>query len=103
MNSSLRYAVVAALLGATVVVGVGATAAQNEAEVGRIVDMEPHHGYVVVQFTNGRMNVAMDKREMGQYIVGDEILIDSFGRPLPRRPPPSRVPPAQAGPPRPHR
>ena len=81
MSHLLRAAIAAVLL---TVGWAGAAAAQDEVTVGRIVDMEPHHGYVVVQFTNGRMNVSMDKRHMGQYIVGDEIRIDSFGRPLPR-------------------
>jgi hypothetical protein len=30
------------------------------------------------------MNVGMDRRELGQYAVGDEIRIDTFGRPLPK-------------------
>jgi hypothetical protein len=81
MSHCLRAAIAAVLL----TVGcAGTVAAQDDVTVGRIVDMEPHHGYVVVQFSNGRMNVAMDKRQMGQYIVGDEIRIDSFGRPLPK-------------------
>jgi hypothetical protein len=94
MNSSLRVALILVLLGAASVAGIAATvAAQNDPHVavGRVVDIEPHHGYVVVEFANGRMNVAMDKREMGQYAVGDEIRIDSFGRPLPRRPPAPRL------------
>lgn len=90
MNSLRRVALVLVLLGA----GVGPVpAAQHdgqEAAVGRIVFMEYLHGYVVVDFPNGRMNVAMDKREMGQYVAGDDIRIDSFGRPLPRRPDPPR-------------
>ena len=93
MNSVLRVALVLALLGAA---GVGpAMAAQHdrqEAAVGRIVFLEANHGFAVVDFPNGRMNVIMDKREMGQYIAGDEIRIDSFGRPLPRRPAPPRPP-----------
>jgi hypothetical protein len=64
--------------------------------VGRIVFIEVNHGYAVVDFPNGRMNVSMDKRELGQYIPGDEIRIDSFGRPLPKRdrgqPPPEPRP-----------
>ena len=55
------------------------------AAVGRISDIEVLHGYAIVQFPNGSMNVSMDKRELEQYRVGDEIRIDSYGRPLPRR------------------
>jgi hypothetical protein len=92
MSHLLRTAAAVVLLTAGCA---GAVAAQDDFTVGRIVDMEPNHGYVVVQFANGRMNVTMDKRNMGQYIVGDEIRIDSFGRPLPkveapRRPPSTR-------------
>ena len=90
MNSPLRVALVLALLGASVGPALAVQHDRQEAAVGRIVDMEFHHGFVVVEFPNGRMNVAMDKREMGRYIVGDELRIDSFGRPLPRRPPPPR-------------
>jgi hypothetical protein len=93
MNSLLRVALVLALLG----VGVGpALAAQHdgqEAAVGRIVDIDANHGYVIAEFPNGRKFVSMDKRDMGKYIVGDDLRIDSFGRPLPpkpRSPPPPR-------------
>ena len=53
------------------------------AEVGRITDIDAQHGYAIVQFANGRMFVTMDKRELGHYIVGDELRVDSFGRPIP--------------------
>ena len=86
MNSSLRVALVLVLLGA----GVGpAPAAQHdrqEAAVGRIVDVDANHGYVIAEFPNGRMFVSIDKRDMGKYIVGDDLRIDSFGRPLPPQP-----------------
>jgi hypothetical protein len=88
MKNSLRVTVVLVLLGLASLGGVGPLAAQTdpqEAAVGRIVDIDVHHGYLIVEFPNGRMNVSIDKREIGQYIVGDEIRIDSFGRPLPRR------------------
>ena len=59
------------------------------AAVGRITDMDANHGYAIVEFPNGnRMFVTMDKRDMGHYIVGDELRIDSFGRPLPPLPRP---------------
>ncbi len=55
------------------------------AAVGRISDIEVLHGYAIVEFPNGRMNVSMDKRELEQYRIGDQLRIDSYGRPLPRR------------------
>jgi hypothetical protein len=55
------------------------------AAVGRISDIEVQHGYATVEFPNGRMNVSMDKRELEQYRIGDQLRIDSYGRPLPRR------------------
>jgi hypothetical protein len=57
----------------------------REVAVGRVVGIQVSHGYLTAEFPNGRMNVGMDKRELGWYIVGDEIRIDTFGRPLPRR------------------
>ena len=56
------------------------------AAVGRIVDIDANHGYAIVEFSNGRMFVSMDKRELGKYIVGDTLRIDSYGRPLPPQP-----------------
>jgi hypothetical protein len=55
------------------------------AAVGRISDIEVLHGYAIVEFPTGRMNVSMDKRELERYRVGDELRIDSYGRPLPPR------------------
>ena len=86
MNSLLRVALVLSLLGA----GVGpAPAAQDdgrEAAVGRITDIDANHGYVIAEFPNGRMFVTIDKRDIGKFIVGDDLRIDSFGRPLPPQP-----------------
>jgi hypothetical protein len=93
-NLSRLLVVAMVALGAVLAVGGGPAAAEDE--VGRIIDMEYHHGYVVVQFPSRRMYVTMDKREMGQYIVGDEIWLDTFGRPQPRVQPPPR--PAQSQP-----
>lgn len=77
------------LLGAAFMLGACASAPIDDsarvAAVGRISDIEVLHGYAIVEFPNGRMNVSMDKRELEQYRVGDEIRIDSYGRPLPRR------------------
>ena len=56
------------------------------AAVGRITDLDNNHGYAIVEFPNGRMFVNIDKREMGKYIVGDELRVDSYGRPLPPQP-----------------
>jgi hypothetical protein len=89
MHRSLRVALVLALLAAAAVAGGAAATVAGQDDphvaVGRVVDIEVHHSYVVVEFANGgRMNVGMDRREMGQYAVGDEIRIDTFGRPLPK-------------------
>ena len=79
-------------LGAALALGAcGATTAttvddtSRVAAVGRISDIEVQHGYAIVEFPNGRMNVSMDKRELEQYRIGDQLRIDSYGRPLPRR------------------
>jgi hypothetical protein len=52
------------------------------AAVGRISDIEVQHGYLVVEFPSGRMNVSIDKRLLEHYRVGDQLAIDSYGRPL---------------------
>jgi hypothetical protein len=92
MNSLLRVALMLALSGA----GVGpALAAQHdgrEAAVGRITDIDASHGYVIAEFPNGRMFVTIDKRDIGKFIVGDDLRIDSFGRPLPPQPRSPRPP-----------
>ena len=88
VNRSLRVALMLVLLDAG-----PALAAQHdrqEAAVGRIVDLDANHGYVIVEFPNGRTFVSMDKRDMGKYVVGDDLRIESFGRPLPPQPRPSR-------------
>jgi hypothetical protein len=63
------------------------------AAVGRIVDLDANHGYAIVEFPDRRMFVHLGKRDMDKYLVGDDLRIDSFGRPLPplpRSPHPSR-------------
>jgi len=63
------------------------------AAVGRIVDMDANHGYAIVEFPDRRMFVHLGKRDMDKYLIGDDLRIDSFGRPLPpvpRSPHPSR-------------
>ena len=57
----------------------------REVAVGRVVEIQVKHGFLIAEFPTRRMFVGMDKRELGSYIVGDEIRIDSVGRPLPRR------------------
>ena len=52
------------------------------AAVGRVEGIENNHGYIIAVFPTGRMNISMDKREIEHYRIGDEIRIDSFGRPL---------------------
>ena len=56
------------------------------AAVGRITDIDAQHGYAIVEFPNGRVFVNVDKRDLGKYIVGDELRVDSYGRPLPPQP-----------------
>ena len=63
------------------------------AAVGRIVDLETNHGFAVVEFPDRRMSVHLSKRDLDKYRVGDDLRIDSYGRPLPpvpRSPRPSR-------------
>ena len=56
------------------------------AAVGRITDIDGQHGYAIVEFPNGRMVVSIDKRDLDKYVVGDELRVDSYGRPLPPQP-----------------
>ena len=63
------------------------------AAVGRIVDLDANHGYAIVEFPDRRMFVHLGKRDLDKYLVGDDLRIDSYGRPLPpqpRSPRPSR-------------
>ena len=53
---------------------------------GRITDIDANHGYAIVEFPTGRWFVNIDKRDLGRFTVGDELRIDSFGRPLPPQP-----------------
>lgn len=63
-----------------------ALAAELEAAaVGRIEIVEGSEGFIIAEFPKGRMLIGMDKRELWRYQPGDEIRIDSFGRPLPPR------------------
>ena len=65
------------------------------AAVGRIVDIDANHGFAIVEFPTHRMFITLDKRDLGKFIVGDEMRVDSFGRPLPPRPSAGR--PGSAG------
>ena len=84
MKRALRAGLV--VLGAMSVVGCTLTAPAPDdarvAAVGRIADLDVNHGYAIVEFPNGRMFVTLDKRDLGKFVVGDELRIDSFGRPL---------------------
>ena len=88
MKRALRTVLV--VLGAMSVAGCALTASAPDdarvAAVGRITDLDVNHGYAIVEFPNGRMFVTLDKRDLGKYTVGDELRIDSFGRPLPPQP-----------------
>ena len=50
--------------------------------MGRITGIEVQHSYLIVQFPNGPMNVSVDMRALERYRIGDELAIDSYGRPL---------------------
>ena len=60
------------------------TAPQQVAAVGKVIFLDFAEGFIVADFDGRQMVVGMDKREMGSYAAGDEIRIDSAGRPLPR-------------------
>ena len=75
-----------ALVGAVAGCALSAAGPQDDsrtAAVGRIVDLDVNHGYAIVEFPNTRMFVNLPKRDLDKYRVGDELRIDSFGRPLP--------------------
>ena len=93
--NGVRFSVILVVLAAISVGCAGPAAVAPDdarvAAVGRITDLDVNHGYAIVEFPNGRMFVTLDKRDLGKYTVGDELRIDSFGRPLlgGRRRPPS--------------
>ena len=95
MRSVIIVLVGSALVGA--VAGCALTDAgpddSRTAAVGRIVDIDTNHGYAIVEFPERRMFVHLGKRDLDKYLVGDDLRVDSFGRPLPpvpRSPRPSR-------------
>lgn len=86
----MRTSVIVVLVGAALVgavAGCALTGADPDdsrtAAVGRIVDLDANHGYAIVEFPDRRMFVHLGKRDMDKYLIGDDLRIDSFGRPLP--------------------
>ena len=86
----MRRSVIIVLVGSALVVAVAGCALtgaapddSRTAAVGRIVDLDANHGYAIVEFPNRRMFVHLGKRDMDKYLIGDDLRIDSFGRPLP--------------------
>jgi hypothetical protein len=88
MHSLVRVALLLFALGATACASFAPTVTDESrvAAVGRITDIDANHGFAIVEFPTGRMFVHFDKREIGRYIVGDDLRVDSFGRPLPPQP-----------------
>ena len=75
-------------LGLTLWLAAGCAALSTEAPprqpaaVGRIDVIDGHEGFIIAEFPTGRMMIGIDKRDLGRYVSGGEIRIDSFGRPL---------------------
>jgi hypothetical protein len=89
----MRRSVIIVLVGSALVGAVAGCALtgagpddSRTAAVGRIVDMDANHGYAIVEFPDRRMFVHLGKRDMDKYLIGDDLRIDSFGRPLPPLP-----------------
>lgn len=84
----LGRALVLLALGVTACASLAPTGSDDArvAAVGRITDIDANHGYTIVEFPTGHMFVNLDKRDLGKYVVGDELRIDSYGRPLPPQP-----------------
>jgi len=57
-------------------------AEQPAADVGRIYIIDGNEGFVIAEFPNGQRLINVDKRHLWLYRVGDEIRVDTFGRPL---------------------
>jgi hypothetical protein len=89
IGSSLARVLVGGALVAVAGCGMAASGVEDDsrtAAVGRIVDMDANHGYAIVEFPERRMFVHLGKRDMDKYLVGDDLRVDSFGRPLPPLP-----------------
>lgn len=64
--------------------GTTPTPSAPAAAVGKVIFLDFADGFIVADFDGRRMVIGLDKREIGSYAPGDEIRIDSAGRPLPR-------------------
>jgi len=82
----MRGSVLPAVLALTLLSGcaVAATAPPPAAAVGRVAFVDGTLGVIVADFDGRRIVLDVDRRELGSYAAGDEIRIDSAGRPLPR-------------------
>jgi hypothetical protein len=90
MTTRLARALLVLLLGSAPALGACSPASENSppqmASIARVAGVEVQHGYLIAEFADGRrMNVSMDKRALGWYVVGDQIWIDSYGRVVPGR------------------
>jgi hypothetical protein len=56
-------------------------AAAPPVEVGQIYVIDVGHSFILAEFPEGRRLINIDRRDLWRYRVGDEIRIDSFGRP----------------------
>jgi hypothetical protein len=83
-------AAIGMLLGAGLLASGCAVPAGREAPpvaaIGRIVEIDAKHSFVIAEFPAGRWTINVDPRELAHYRDGDEIRLDAAGRPLPRRP-----------------
>jgi len=57
---------------------------REPAAVGRVEIVDGREGYIHAVFPQGRTTIFVDKRELWKYAPGDEIAVDSAGRPIPR-------------------
>ncbi|HEY7648086.1 MAG TPA: hypothetical protein VID04_03700 [Methylomirabilota bacterium] len=58
-----------------------AFAAAPPVQVGQIYVIDVGHSFVLAEFPDGRRLINIDRRDLWRYRVGDEIRVDSFGRP----------------------
>lgn len=89
MNNVLLLVLFVVVVGAVSIGSAGSARAaedpaSREIATGRVVEIDEYHGFLVAEFPSGRLTISVDKRELGRYILGDLIRIDSFGRPQPR-------------------
>lgn len=50
----------------------------------RVTHVDTHGGFMIVEWPTGRSFVMIDKRDAGNYHVGDTVRLDSALRPLGR-------------------